>query len=111
MEIESERVSVLLREIFAEEEAVLPTVAESTGPVQKRALDLDDAHSQFVFSLFRRDDWTRAELETIAAKYSILLDGALDTINESSLNLHGEPLLEGEDPMEVNAHVRRVIQL
>jgi hypothetical protein len=31
-----------------------------------------------------------------------LLDGALDRINEAALDVCGEPLIEGDDPLETN---------
>ena len=31
-------------------------------------------------------------------------------VNEAALNLHNEPLLEGDDPIEVNLELKKVIR-
>jgi hypothetical protein len=41
-------------------------------------------------------------LEFLAEEMGMLLDGALDTINEASYELLGEPFWEGEDSIELN---------
>ncbi len=111
MEAESERVSVLLREIFVSEEEVVESrdseVPHTVPAVQ--ILDLDLAHSQFALALLDRSVWSRAELETIAAQHHLLPDGAVDAVNEASLNLHGDLLLEGDDSIEVNPNIRSAI--
>lgn len=113
MEMESQQVSSLLAGIFTDEE-------ENTGKTEQpavpaavviiRVLDLDAPHSRFVLSLVERHSWSRAELETLAAEHRLMPDGAIDAVNEAALDLHGEPLLEGDDPVEVNPALRSVVQ-
>jgi len=113
MEIESEQVSVLLRDIFTnDEDAVVVTGATAKSPViiKSKFLDLDEAHSRFALTLLERDLWNRIDLEALASTHGLMPEGALDAINEASLNLHGEPLLEGDDPIEVNVQLRRLVQ-
>jgi uncharacterized tellurite resistance protein B-like protein len=113
MEIESEQVSVLLRDIFTnDEEAVIvaSTIVDSAVIVKTKFLDLDEVHSRFALTLLERDRWNRIDLEALASTHGLMPEGALDAINEASLDLHGEPLLEGEDPVEVNIQLRSLIQ-
>jgi uncharacterized tellurite resistance protein B-like protein len=113
MEMESEQVSVLLRDIFTSDDGEIMTTAtvlESSVAIKVRILDLDEAHSRFTLSLIERDSWSRVDLETIASQHRLMPEGAIDAVNEAALNLHGEPLLEGDDPLEVNPQLRSVIQ-
>ncbi len=49
-----------------------------------------------------------AELEALAVGHGIaLIDPAIDRINEAALEGCGEPLLEGDDPFELNTYAVR----
>lgn len=112
IQLESEQVSVLLRDIFTEEAEITTTSVVGDAPVivKVRVMDLDDAHSAFAVALMQRDSWSRGELGEVASRYGLLPDGAIDALNEAALNTHGEPLVEGDDPMEVNTQLRSVLQ-
>jgi hypothetical protein len=60
--------------------------------------------------LLSRPRWSREELVDIAADLELMLDGALEHVNEACLDASGMPLTEGEDPVEVNAEVLRTIE-
>jgi len=97
---ETVAVGALLRGVFVEEEEPVPAVA-STGAIA----ELDEAHSEFVRTLAARASWPRAELEATAARLRLMLDGALELINDRALDACGQPACEGEDPVETNADV------
>lgn len=64
---------------------------------------LDAAHTALARRLGSQESWTRADAEDVAAGVGLpLLDGALDRINEAALDVCGEPLVEGDDPLETN---------
>jgi TerB N-terminal domain/TerB-C domain/Tellurite resistance protein TerB len=65
-------------------------------------LGLDDAHSTFLRLLVTRPAWTRAELADAAGRLDLMLDGAIEQVNEASLDHWDEALTEGEDPVEIN---------
>lgn len=108
LQAETEKVSILLASIFQEESVEAPEsvdepvaeVEETTAP--KQLLGLDEAHSTLVRLLLSRHQWSRQELLDAAADLDLMLDGALEHINEASFDLFDVPLLEGEDPMEIN---------
>jgi hypothetical protein len=52
--------------------------------------------------LLSRPEWTRAELEDAAADLDLMLDGAMEQINEAAFEAFDESLFEGEDPISVN---------
>ncbi|MBD3881626.1 TerB N-terminal domain-containing protein [Phormidium tenue FACHB-886] len=122
---ESQEVSSLLAEIFVEEEPVQPAKAPrktskktSSAAGQKSArqksakavktLDvqlvagLDAAHSGLLQAIAQKPEWQRSELEAIAARLSLMLDGALEVINEAAFDRCDEAVIEGDDPLEVN---------
>jgi tellurite resistance protein len=108
LQTETERVASLLTGIFnAEEETSAPEpqpsneAAEHETPVPG-LWGLDSEHSDLAKKLLERAHWTRAELEELAEDRQIMLDGALETINEACLDATGQSLLDGSDPVEVN---------
>lgn len=102
------RVSALLSEIFVEE-APVPEVAappEVEHPVAAQTLlGLDETHSALVRLLLSRPQWTRGELEDAAADLGVMLDGALEAVNEAAYDALDAPLCEGNDPIDVNVEL------
>jgi hypothetical protein len=52
--------------------------------------------------LISRPAWTRAELSDAASNLDLMLDGAIEQVNEASLDHWDEPLTDGDDPVEIN---------
>ena len=118
---ETAHVTALLTEIFAEDESPAGTdeaqiwghgepevtAAESGVPAATGVTigDLDVPHSAFVLALTERQEWVRSDLEDLAEALGLpFLDGVLDAINEAALDACGEPLVEGDDPLELNTY-------
>lgn len=104
---ETAKVSALLADIFAGDgedgEAAEAARGESTGEeVPSCVAGLDAPHSAFFRALGERASWPRAEVEELAERFGLLPDGALDTLNDASLERCDVPLWEGEDPIEVD---------
>lgn len=106
------RVSAMLANIFKDEEVAIAPVTEPETDTQAEAaeatndmLGLDEAHTSLARMLLSRPKWSRAELLDVAADLDLMLDGALERINEASFDTHDMPFTEGEDPVEVNAEV------
>ena len=101
---ESERVRDMLVPIFAQE-------SNSLNLINKRFVDeylwgLSASHSEFIKLLCRRAHWTRVELEEIALKCGIvMLDGALEGINDAAFNNFNAPFTEGDDAIEINQQI------
>lgn len=108
---DTERVSQLLSEIFTEEEPTPPPVAvEEESTTQSGLLGLDEGHSALLRLILSRPQWARAELDDAAADLELMLDGALEQINEASFDTYDLPLFEGEDPIDVNSEVVEKIE-
>lgn len=107
------RVSSLLSEIFTEEdpssEPPPPSEFEEIE-TSHSPLGLDESHSALVRLLLSRPQWTRAELEDAASDLDLMLDGALEQINEAAFDAFDEPLCEGDEPLEVNVELLERIE-
>jgi len=101
---ETAKVSALLADVFAEEVAVAELVQETEEPQTGSAslLGLDEAHSTFLRLLLSRPSWTRSELSDAASDLELMLDGAIEQVNEAALDHWDEPLTDGDDPVEIN---------
>jgi uncharacterized tellurite resistance protein B-like protein len=115
---DTEKVSALLANIFTEAEEQAPTMA---GPVEvesgaeaveepKGLMGLDEAHSALARMLLSRPEWSREELLDVAADLDLMLDGALEHINEAAFDTHDMPLFEGDDPVTVNAEILEKVE-
>lgn len=114
---ETEQVSGLLATIFTEAEESLPPAAtdveaepEAGPPVATTLLGLDEAHSALARMLLSRPEWSREELLDVAADLELMLDGALECINDAAFNAHDMPLCEGDDPVSVNAEILEKVE-
>jgi hypothetical protein len=115
---ETDRVSALLNEVFADEETrdsgARPT-ENPASPVTALSDEnllpgLDAIHRRFLAEILQKPSWSRPELQATATRMQVMLDGALERINEAAFEFIGEPITEGDDPICVqqtileNAH-------
>ncbi|WP_087739126.1 TerB N-terminal domain-containing protein [Paraburkholderia piptadeniae] len=92
-------------EVQQTSEATTSEAAQTDDETQAQLLGLDDAHSSFLRLLVTRASWTRAELAAAASHLELMLDGAIEQVNEASLDQWDEPLTDGDDPVEINQEV------
>jgi chromosome segregation ATPase len=96
-QLESAQATQLLQSVFIEEPTAIPSADITPG--------LDAAHATFLQTLKQQTKWSREELMDVAQRLDLLLDGALELINEAAFERCDEALTEGEDPLEVNLDV------
>ncbi len=113
LKAESAQVSQLLAEVFQDEEPVtsIAMIPEAdlmeavTKPNEAAAPvtwpELGAAETEFLALLLTKSAWTRQELAAAAAERTIMLDGTLEVINDASVDVLGEALLDGHDPIYV----------
>lgn len=109
------RVSELLSRIFVEEAdstsaPAAPVLEPELEDETNAPLGLDEAHSALLRLLLSRPEWTRAELEDAAEDLDLMLDGAMEQINEAAFEAFDEPLFEGEDPISVHTKLLEKIE-
>jgi hypothetical protein len=75
------------------------TVSAPVGPGNGL---LDPAHVSFLRALSDKATWPRVELGRLAADNGLMLGGAIETLNEASFALCDQPLLEEDDPVDIN---------
>ncbi|VCU72413.1 Tellurite resistance protein TerB [Pigmentiphaga humi] len=104
---DTEAVSALLSGIFKEENSPEPVLVEpepegDTEATSPGLLGLDEAHSALARLLLSRPEWTKDELGDAAADLDLMVDGAIEALNEAAFDLHDIPFTEGEDVVTVN---------
>jgi hypothetical protein len=107
---ETARVSELLGSIFVDDEAapVQPQPApEADIPL---IADLDAAHSRLLHDLASAPTWSRTEVEDMCTRYGLLTDGALEVLNDAAFTSVGDPVVIGEDPLEIDFDVIEEMQ-
>lgn len=106
LKADSIKVSALLGAIFTEQDE--PPVEDSALVTQSiegtsgLGLNLDSEHLGLLQVLLQRAQWTRSELEELCADRGLMVDGAIEHINEAAFERFDQPLLEGDDPVDVN---------
>ncbi len=96
---ETAEVTALLQSVFTNEEAATQAAPLTVGVTGLRGLDA--AHSAFVSELLAKPEWPRAAVEALAARHSLLPDGALEAVNERAFDTVGAGVVEGDDPIMV----------
>lgn len=126
---DTDKVFALLANIFADAEEAATLNPEAQAAVQTQApanpqdepdtddapvsndfLGLDEAHSILARKLLTRPEWSREELLDLASDLDLMLDGALEQINEAAFDAHDIPLFEGEDPISLNSEFMEKVE-
>jgi len=112
---ETAEVSALLASVFNEESPTETSGASEPETLQEQESSsaeqlatvhgLDVEHSAFLRLLVSRTEWSRAELEDAASDMELMLDGALERINDTAFELFDMPVTEGDDPIEINPEI------
>ena len=112
---ETAEVSALLAQVFTddqvEESEQLVEDAESTSASSADVAGLDLEHSAFLRLLVSRPEWSRSELESAASDMELMLDGALEQINDMAFDRFDMPITEGDDPIEINKDILEELAL
>lgn len=129
---ETAAVSALLAQVFTEDQtedqlndspisSASANTSESAAGIEAGRVDeqatssdipgLDLEHSAFLRLLVSRAEWSRSELEEAASDMELMLDGALEQINDMGFDRFNMPVTEGDDPVEINADILEELAL
>jgi hypothetical protein len=100
----------LLSALFAETSEQAPPESLSAVHVDPaRALfpQLDDDHFQFLTLLLQAEHWSRERLQEAASQLGLMLDGALEVMNDVAFELAGGPLVVDDGDLELDAETAR----
>lgn len=117
---DTEAVSALLANIFQEDDTgTVPVAAASAEaaddeqaaePAHEGLLGLDEAHSALARLLLSRPEWSKEEIGDAAADLDLMVEGALEALNEAAFDKHDVPFVEGDDPVTVNPELLEKIE-
>ena len=107
LKADSARVSALLEDVFAEPVPAEPpeSAPKEQGEPASTLLDLDAEHAGLLHVLLQRAQWSREELEEVCADRNLMVDGAIERINEAAFARFDQALMEGEDPVDINCQL------
>jgi uncharacterized tellurite resistance protein B-like protein len=112
---ETAEVSALLAQVFTDDQVEEPeTFVEtpaSASEISASVAGLDLEHSAFLRLLISRVEWSRSELEAAASDMELMLDGALEHINDMAFERYDMPVTEGDDPIEINTDILEELAL
>lgn len=99
-------VSSLLADVFADDDDELSEVPDSRAdalpiPAEDMIEGLDGSHSRLLRRVLAQDSWDRTHFAHIADELGLMPDGAIDILNEYALDMTGDLLLEGDDPLDL----------
>ena len=98
-------VSALLNEIFREEEPEADP-AEEHGEADSEFGGLDEKHAAFLDELISRLHWDEDEYRSLARKFRLLPEGAMETVNEWSHERFGDLLIEEDNGFLISSEVK-----
>ena len=101
---ETEEVFTVLGEIFQDED----TIVEETG--KSNLEGLNDLHQKLFDFLVTKSEWPRTEVEEFCKPMQLMVDGAMEVINDYAISKYEEPLLEGDDPIYVELELAQEMQ-
>ncbi len=112
---ETAQVSALLAKVFTDEQVSEldspELVVERSQESDVGLIGLDAEHSAFLRLIITRLEWSREELEAAASDMELMLDGALERINDMAFEYFDMPVTEGDDPLEINADILSKLDL
>ncbi len=97
--------SQLLQTVFTETAA--ETDRSGVAQAHSPTVGLDLPHTEFLKALSQQSNWDRHDLLALAQSHGLMLDGALEAINDAALDQCDEPLMEGDDPITLDPVVLR----
>lgn len=115
---ETEKVSVLLAGIFTDADTVpealevkpMPAIGAPATATPAILPGLDLAHLKLVDILMSEPQWSRDSLLEATRSLGLMLDGALERINEVSFDTYDFSFTEGDDPIEVSSDILELLK-
>jgi hypothetical protein len=88
--------TALLGKIFVDDEPAVP------APSLHEPGSLNPSYRVLLGQLAGRSRWSQSEFAGLTSRLDLLPNRAIEVLNEAALDQLGEPLLEGDDVLEVN---------
>lgn len=91
----------LLEGIFTEDDAI----DEPITSVNEEQDGLDDAHLKLYKELSSKDKWTRVEIQKLCSNLNLMIDGAIETINDWAYEVVDAPVLDDDGDIYVDLEI------
>lgn len=107
----TQQVADVLTAVFVPDEDLDPDTAAEDEVADGAAEDgrsiagLDGPHASLLQRLAVQEQWAREDVDRLASELDLLPAGAIETINEAAFDIADAPLIEGDDPIELDSHV------
>jgi len=109
-EEETQQVKSLLEDIFTEKiERETPPAPEVATIRITPITELDQAHLNLFNLLISKEKWDRAALYDKCKEMGLMIDGAMEVLNEWSFTYANAPLIEDGDPVYIDVNLAREI--
>ena len=110
---DTEKVQALLANIFRDSDEPEDDIVKDSPPPDSPSdeaageilLGLDQAHSTLARRMLARQEWSRENLLQMAAELDLMLDGALECINDAAFDAYDRPFIEYDDPVILNSEI------
>lgn len=107
---ETAQVASMLSAVFVDEQSgLVPTDVPAAADDHPCALPLPAEQAAFLRWMLDQTPLTNEGLEAEAARRGVMLAGVLESINEAAFDRYGEPLIESDDPIELNVELSKEI--
>jgi len=103
---ETKHVHKLLSSIFTEENEKEFELEDS---IINNLDKLDQDHQKLFMILIEKEKWERREIISHCNKLNLMVDGALEIINELSYEILDEPMIEGDEYITVHIQLAKEI--
>jgi tellurite resistance protein len=108
---ETRQVKGVLEGIFADQEEDLAEndITTITSTSENPLTALDKAHQDFFHRLLQQETWERSSLHELCKELGLMVDGAMEVLNEWSFDNANAPLIDDGDPVFVDVNLAREI--
>ncbi len=110
-EEETRQVKGVLEEIFSDqdEERTDVDVSMPTSQPATPLSSLDQAHQNFFHRLLKQETWERSSLHELCKELGLMVDGAMEVLNEWAFDNASAPLIDDGDPVFVDVTLAKEI--
>lgn len=107
---ETDQVRGVLEEIFTPQDEEQPEEEISAPPpAENPLLALDQAHQDLFHRLLEKETWERKALHELCEEYGLMVDGAIEVLNEWAFDHANAPLIEDDELIFIDVPLAKEI--
>jgi tellurite resistance protein len=102
IQTETREVADVLGRVFEEPDSERKSEIGKEGLIEENGLN--ESYVSLISTLGTRSTWPREKFDEVAEEHGLMPGFVFEEVNQVAFEKSGEPLLEGEDPVEINAN-------